>query len=368
MKKMTRKKQVQLAMATGAVAAMMILPGAAAGLDVPASPDAAPISASQDAGEISSALDKTLFKGLGDQTVKVSSAGHAKNALFYGTAKHQESENRLAIMGVDEEGIAEAKVILHITEETLILNATTGEPVAFKDIRDNETIYAYTSPAMALSLPPQTTAQLLLVGIPADYQVPSYVEVDTVTTKEDGTVILHTDKAMNVTLTEDTAVTPYLTKNIVTKDMIRPGDRLLVWHGPVAQSYPSQTTATKAMVFAYDYQGYVSLVDGELSINGEPVKFNRLEMPRADGETYLVPLRRMAEQLGYTLDWQQESGSVTVSLNDETVYTFTMGAETVQMGEDSRYLTHALVLEGGVTYIALDDLLTLHNLKMETLF
>lgn len=355
-------------MALGLVAAMAAAPAAAA-YTVSAADVAAPTQGKADAGQIVDWTDKGLFHGPKDSVIRVAGANQPKNALFYGTVQWWEgTDNRLTINGVNEAGETEAKVLLTITEETRILNAVTGEPVAAKDIRAGEMAYVYTSPVMALSMPPQTWAELILVGIPADYVVPSYMEVDTVKHNDDGTVILGTDQAINVTLNNETKVFPFLTKNIVTKDMIIPGQKILVWHGPVLLSYPGQTTATKVMVFGMDYKGYVSLEGEKFSVNGDPLTFTVPALPKVDGETYLLPLRNVAEHLGYDVGWNDKTKTVSVSLNGETAYSLVLGGETWQSGDTSLYLTRPVVAVDGVSYIALEDLLSLHNLKMETRF
>ena len=62
------------------------------------------------------------------------------------------------------------------TEGVAILDAVSGEPVDAKSIKDGSTVYAWlgAQTAVAMSLPPQVTPELLLVNVPADYKVPQY--------------------------------------------------------------------------------------------------------------------------------------------------------------------------------------------------
>ena len=363
LKKIQCKKQL---LALGLVAVMAAAPAAAV--------EAVPLTDGKaDATQSIDWTDKGLFHGPNDSVIRVSAANQPQNALFYGTVQWWEgTDNRLTVNGVNEAGETEAKVLVTITDETRILNAVTGDPVAAKDIKDGETAYVYTSPVMTMSMPPQTWAELILVGIPADFIVPSYMEVDTVTGVQQGeehSVILGTNQAINVTVNDETQVFPFLTKNIVTKDMIIPGQKVLVWHGPVLTSYPGQTTATKVMVFGTEYQGYVTLGKDAFYVNGEPMTFEAPALPKVEGETYLLPLRKMAEHLGYDVSWDAKTRTVSVSLNGEAAYSLVLDAETVTVGDTSFYLTKPVAATAdGVSYIALDDLLSLHNLKMETRF
>ncbi|KAF5068733.1 S-layer homology domain protein [anaerobic digester metagenome] len=135
--------------------------------------------------------------------------------------------------------------ILHISDETRILNAVSGEPVALDKIRDGETAYVYAGPAMTLSLPPQTTAVLILTKIPADFAVPSYQQVAAVNTVNDDGITVTTQEGKQMTIPASAKVTPYLTKNIVTFRDLIPGTWFLAWNG-------SNGAVEKAMLFAYD--------------------------------------------------------------------------------------------------------------------
>lgn len=57
-------------------------------------------------------------------------------------------------------------------ESIICLDAVTGDPMDIKSLKDGDTVYAWVSPVMTMSLPPQTTAYIILGNIPADYRVP----------------------------------------------------------------------------------------------------------------------------------------------------------------------------------------------------
>ena len=146
------------------------------------------------------------------------------------------------------------------TEGVAILDAVSGEPVDAKSIKDGSTVYAWlgAQTAVAMSLPPQVTPELLLVNVPADYKVPQY----DVIVRSDGLTGLGIPNrsGMSVTLSDgtvyqvwqDAQVKPYLTRNRVTYQDLLPGTRVLVWADDKGQ-------ASKIIVFPYEYKGSVSL-------------------------------------------------------------------------------------------------------------
>ena len=64
--------------------------------------------------------------------------------------------------------IYEGEVIVNISGDTLILDGENGYPIEAKDLQAGETVYAYIGPAMTMSLPPQTSGEVIIGKIPAD--------------------------------------------------------------------------------------------------------------------------------------------------------------------------------------------------------
>lgn len=113
-------------------------------------------------------------------------------------------------------------------EYTKILDAVSGYPVELEDI-ELGTFQAYLGPAMTMSLPPQTTPEMVIVNIPQDFHAPDYVTArGAVEETELGQTLMTVDGVAYV-LTEETEVLPYLTKNIVTAQDINEGSKCLVW-------------------------------------------------------------------------------------------------------------------------------------------
>ena len=135
------------------------------------------------------------------------------------------------------------EVILH-GESIICLDAVTGETMDIKDLEDGDTVYAWVSPVMTLSMPPQTTAYLILGNIPADYRVPQYYEIIAANvTESDSETQMPTSVELTAacgtvfTVTDEATLTPYLTKNIVTLGDLVPA----YWFGPTAEARPRRS-------------------------------------------------------------------------------------------------------------------------------
>lgn len=283
----------------------------------------------------------------------------------YGQAAQIE-ENRITLENEDENAEFPS-IVLNISEDTRILNAVDGLPVKLADIRENETVYAYVGPAMTKSLPPISNAELILVGIPADFAVPTYAEVESVEKNEAGQVVVNTNREESFVVGEDTAIFPFLTKNIVTVDDIRPGTKLLAW--PQAMLDGSKPVAdgklaTKIMLFAYDYKGFAEVGLDKLAINGEAIAIAESEQPYVQNGQLMLPFRKFVEALGLEIKWDGESRNITVLNGDATEYSFKAGASQVDNGGEEPYeLREASSVKDGVTFVAADDLFELNGVK-----
>lgn len=174
---------------------------------------------------------------------KADTGAAPSSVRIYGTV-NQTSDGRLSISRQDGD-FAGQELIINVSEETRILDAVNGYPVALDTLKNGETIYAYISPAMTLSLPPMSHGEIILCSIPADFKVPEYITVDTLTVAGDGVSgTISADNGTTYTVNPDSQILPYLTRNIVTLQDLVKGKKCLVW------TQTGSNTAYKIVAFA----------------------------------------------------------------------------------------------------------------------
>ena len=278
-------------------------------------------------------------------------------------------ENGGLLVENSSEGLSE--VVLH-GESIICLDAVSGEPADIDGIQNGDMIYAWVGPAMTMSLPPQATALLILTNIPADYAVPQFYEIVSVTPQ--AMAAIEPPPALTWTevtaaggkvlkITDQAELTPYLTKNIVRLEDLIPGTRILVWSD-------SDGEPAKVLVFPYQYLGYLSCFeDGTVTVDGAAL--TQKAKVTAEGET-LLPIRAVAEALGMNVHWDGEKGAV-VSYSEElapegwaseallsavpggAVYGYEADGTAYEVGG-------TCVIEDGVTYLSQTVLLNLLDL------
>lgn len=140
------------------------------------------------------------------------------------------TEDRISLNRQFPDGSLEETIIHIDPEQTLILDSESGYPLALDQIQKGDSLYLYVSPAMTMSLPPQTTAVLVLAGTPQDKSAPEYV-VAAGALEDDGQGgwLLADAGGMQIRVPADCPVTPYLTRQIVMLSDIEAGRRCLVW-------------------------------------------------------------------------------------------------------------------------------------------
>lgn len=122
------------------------------------------------------------------------------------------------------------EMVLNIDpENTLVLDAVNGYGMPLENIKKGETIYAYIGPAMTLSLPPQTTPKIVFAGIPADFKVPDYITVESMTWNQDESWTLVSSEGTTYHIPGETPIIPYLTRQMITLADVTEGRKLLVW-------------------------------------------------------------------------------------------------------------------------------------------
>lgn len=184
-----------------------------------------------------------LFTGTAASANAAVSNDGAEQLKIYGPVTKR-GDNQLSMMRNDSYGYGQ-ELILNISDQhTRILDAVTGFPTALDQIKDGETVYAYIGPAVTMSLPPIGNPTMILCNIPADYKVPEYITIDSITLNADKTAGTLTSGDTVYDLPEGCTYLPYLTRNYINIQSLAPGNNCLVW------TEPASNRVTKLVLFA----------------------------------------------------------------------------------------------------------------------
>ena len=258
-------------------------------------------------------------------------------------------------------------IVVNLSEETIFLDAVSGARRTAADLKEGQVLYAYVSSMMTRSLPPQAAGRLVLCNLPSDFSAPHYAQVRKVETGEDGGIDVLTSDDVILHLNRETKLLSSVPGATVSLADLKPGSMVLSWYQVVALSMPAQAAPTQVMLFPYGYRGYVAAQPGSLSVNGTALDLTEGQRPFVHEGKLMVPVRRLAEALGYSVHWDAKTTTVTVEREGKTLYTFTPGADTLVVADGAEWsVALPAQLNNGVTFLSLDDLLVLQEIKYES--
>ena len=79
-------------------------------------------------------------------------------------------------------------VVVHIAEQTIIMDTQTGLPAGAQDIKKGDEVYLYCGEMMALSEPPQVYAKAILVNLTDEHEPASLLSAEQVKRNADGSL------------------------------------------------------------------------------------------------------------------------------------------------------------------------------------
>lgn len=214
---------------------------------------------------------------------------------------------------------------LNLSASTAVLDTQTGLPASLSSVKKGGAVFAFYGPASTRSIPPQYACEALVVNL-TDAHAPAHLlTAERVTVNTDGSVtVLAESGSLLLTIPASAAVSPYKMKNIVKSTDIRMGTRFFAWYDVVALSMPGQAGTDKVVLLPQADGALTMLHEGDIAI-GEA---------KIENGVVMVPLRKAAEALGFTVTWNAKER--TVGLNNGTVQTI------VTPGMDSYYMASAI--------------------------
>jgi len=227
------------------------------------------------------------------------------------------------IVAIEDENELPSNII--ITKDTYVINMdklAVGETL---------TVFYDAMKPMIMIYPPQISADAAIVG-----EIDLNVKVDLFNEE-----LVSADNFLKLNISEDT--------EIVSEDGSKfEGElynrKLVVLYGAATKSIPAQTNPTKIIVL--DEEKPVIL--DEIAVNGK--KLEAVKPILNDGGVVMVPVRAVAEALGYEVGWNQEEQKVTVG----ELLSFRIGEDNYTMDDTSGIQLYAApLLEEGTTYVPL---------------
>lgn len=264
----------------------------------------------------------------------------------------ENKDGRIRVVGTG----AYNEIILHAQDNTYIVNAQDGTPVLAKDLKKGDVVTAYYGPAVTRSLPPQGSAIALVVGTPEKGSAGMYMKVGALQENEDGSIrVLCTNNERMVTIRPETF-------GDISK--IKEGSELMVWYDMMTMSIPAQATATKAVLLPAKMDIRVNTIAGVIVTNKQELRLGEYDLIKKNENTVMLPLRVIAESLGYQILWQDEKGAAHLKKGGHTM-TLTIGSKEYSRDNKALQLDYAPEMVNGTTLIPVEFFTEVMKLNVE---
>ena len=170
--------------------------------------------------------EATMLPG-GENPEGTGAEAESEYAPFVGTVVSMENGELTMNRQV---GDSTEEVIITISDDTKILDGVNGYPVEADTLTEGKAVNVYVGPAMTMSLPPIANGIMIITDVPEDAAFPKYTQVESLDQgSADGEFVLTTVDGSEYTITAETRLLPYLTKNIVSEEDLTEGTDILVW-------------------------------------------------------------------------------------------------------------------------------------------
>jgi hypothetical protein len=229
-----------------------------------------------------------------------------------------------------EEGLDVLHAYIH--EDMLLLSENNMEEASREDIEvgmEVSVIY-HKSTVMALSYPPFLGPDVVLLHDGADHS--TYVEYF----DED---LLSADGSLVLNISDETEIVDFEGNALVEDDLYERD--LVVFYSIVMTSHPGQTNPHKIIV----------MPERETEMPGAAIVLTE-EVITTDEGVMMIPLRMVAEELGFEVTWNGEEKSVEV-LRGPNWSTLTIGRNVYNFAKMLIKLEAAPVIVEGSTYVPL---------------
>ncbi|KAB0445061.1 copper amine oxidase N-terminal domain-containing protein [Lysinibacillus fusiformis] len=221
--------------------------------------------------------------------------------------------------------------VLEITKDTPVYD-NTGKKVELKE-GDKVEAYTFANKPQKYIYPPQFNPEIVIV----DSKEVGLVEVDYFF--ED---LTNTYDILKLNIGKETELLNAKGEKVTLKDLAE--KHLAVFYTASTKSIPAQTTPSKVIVLDDNSESSLNPVDEEIN------KIIATDFYMVE-ETTMVPLRSIAEKLGFKVE---SKGKTVILTKGNGSYTITRGDKTFGYNKSLRTLSVAPILKDTKTYVPVE--------------
>lgn len=302
-------------------------------------------------------------------SVNVISPSYMKNAVT--VTDVTDTQISTTLNAEDAENL-ENTVNYTITDKTIVLGFANGDVKSVKDIKkgDKITVYSNAYAPAPLIMPPQYQADVIVVE-DADATINS-IDVDTYVKGEDE-MLVNISNTLALNIAEDTEIVDREGKKADAKELDKKD--LAVIYSASTKSIPAQTTPIKVVVLGENEMALKALEAANATpapkatpeatpeVTDAPVDYSKVKDISVgekvitniykENDTLMVPLREIAETLGFTVEW--DGATKSIMLNGG-IYSLKIGENAYGVGKmmPQQLKTAPVIKDDDLTYVPVE--------------
>ncbi|GCD11197.1 hypothetical protein [Clostridium tagluense] len=146
------------------------------------------------------------------------------------------------------------KLILNVNDATEIISATDGKKLNLTDIKDGVKVKAYYGPAVTASIPPMSTANMIIVeqgqeeSESCNYGI--ITDVSLMKENKEITALMNGEIDTNLIINEKTEIVDSKTGKVVSYKDIKKGTRVIAYYNITTMSMPPIATPKKVVILS----------------------------------------------------------------------------------------------------------------------
>lgn len=259
----------------------------------------------------------------------------------------------------------------NVDESTVVMDNENVIPKNITDIKKGDKIYVIASRIETKSIPPQSPAYVILTDL--DKKSPAkYIKVESIEINEEGlAIVTDEDGEYIIRIGTDTVLLPYKTRNMISVNDIKKGSEFLMWSEIMTLSLPAQVYPEKVVLLpqkVQEKQGdkiIISTLAGVISINGRELYYDEPTETFYKNEAgeWMVPLRRVASDFGYEVNWIGNTKTVDLTKDNESL-SLQIGSSEYSYNGSKTVLNQAPELKNSRTFVPITFLQEILNIEV----
>ncbi|SCG84196.1 hypothetical protein DW1_2636 [Proteiniborus sp. DW1] len=266
---------------------------------------------------------------------------------FEGSIKEIKAQEGYLFVSLTDGNTDEIIGVFSLSEETMIVDQGTGETIKSSELKEGQKLTGYYRKDMPMIMiyPPRINPELVIIK---DEEERAFIKHSNFNEE-----LVSVDNFLKLNISEDTIITDQ--KGEECKEEELHNQDLVVFYTITTKSIPAQTNPSKIIVLKKEFAEDIVTTDEADEVTDESSLIDEIaEIIKSDSykkdEVVMVPLRKIAEHLGYEVEWNNENRSVILRKGNVS-FILTIGKEEYGYNKSLGRLEQAPELTSGKTYV-----------------